>query len=161
MLQFLYVFSVSLLIVYKVLFHLLTACSTVSVSRCRVVIPKTNFRVCGSFPLCLVLTTISACRRVSDLLVILSRVVCLIVSCFLFVFIFGTFLVLGRIYFLPLPPISCQDRLSSLSSLSVLSILLRNLLFGLVLRLLLLIGMCGYCNLVVEVVWVFDIYIYI
>jgi hypothetical protein len=45
----------------------------------------------------------------------------LFISCGLFLFIAGTFVVLGLVLSLPRPLTSCQDNRSSLSSLLVLS----------------------------------------
>jgi hypothetical protein len=86
------------------------------------VIPGTNIGGgAGSFLSRLALLSVSACRRASNLLVIVIGLGWLFVSCSLFFFIVGTFVVLWHVLFLPLPLTACQDSRSSLSSLSVLS----------------------------------------
>jgi hypothetical protein len=64
---FVIIFIVSLLIIFKAQFELLTACLLVAVSRCRFVIPATNIGGgAGSCPSCLALLSVSACRRASN-----------------------------------------------------------------------------------------------
>jgi hypothetical protein len=54
-------------------FHLLSTCSIVAVSRCMFVIPVTNIGGgAGSSLSCLILPSVSACCRTSDLLVVVS-----------------------------------------------------------------------------------------
>jgi hypothetical protein len=64
-------FIVPLLIIFKVKLNLLTTCSNAFLSRCIFLIPRKNIGgSAGSFLSCLVLSSVSACRRVSNLLVI-------------------------------------------------------------------------------------------
>jgi hypothetical protein len=72
----------------------------------------------GSFVSSLVLPSLSACNRASNWLATVRCVgrLFLVIYCFYY----GTFMVLGPVLHLPLPPTSCRDRQYSFSALSVL-----------------------------------------